>query len=285
MSIKTNRAATSWRQSMWCLLVAVGLTACSQTPYQAPMDTAPSVPLAAAEPEPAPLAESTLGTQWGEERESNVRSVHTTRLSPDSPQAIAQMRYSDENSLRRALGRKANRQNNVLLAHGKVEWSVRDEQGRPLPIFSRHGNRDYIVAGHDGERYELVYVNRSNRTYEVIATVDGLDVITGQPGSVHNNGYILSPGETLRIDGFRKSQHEVAAFRFAAKDLAYANNTPAGDARNIGVIGSALFEVCMDGPDGCTRHSHHPRTKPSDRPNPFPGDPAGTYAPPPQYRR
>jgi hypothetical protein len=123
-------------------------------------------------------------------------------------------------------------------------------RARPAAAHLHHArSRDYQLAGRHGERYELVYSNRSQRHYEVVATVDGLDVLTGQAGSVHSAGYLLRPGETLRIEGFRKSQREVAAFRFAGKERAYAGNTPAGDARNVGVIGAALFEVRLQGRD------------------------------------
>jgi hypothetical protein len=81
----------------------------------------------------------------------------------------------------------------VQLADGDVEWVVQDGQGRPLPIYTMRGARDYQLAGRHGERYELVYSNRSQRHYEVVATVDGLDVLTGQAGSVHSAGYLLRP--------------------------------------------------------------------------------------------
>jgi hypothetical protein len=280
MHVKTNQVKTSWylRRSplLWALVMAAGLTACS-----APQ---PSTVVAQGPAAPAPMAparvESSLGTQWGEGRESPVHVVDSTRLSPDRPQALAQVRYSDETSIRRALGRDADRQLNVLLADGNVEWSVRDERGSPLPIYSVRGSQDYLVAGRDGERYELFYTNRSNRSYEVVVTVDGLDVLSGQPGSVRNAGYLLYSGGMLRIEGFRKSQREVAAFRFSAKDRAYANNTPAGDARNVGVIGSALFEVRTNERDIGGRRP--PEAEPG--PNPFPRDPTRPYAPPPQYR-
>lgn len=285
-----NQAETSrrlrWWQMLGGLLLAAGLAACGTPPPSQSVATAPE-----AAPAPAPArmaapraarAESTLGTQWGEGRESNIRTVDATRLSPDRPQAVSQLRYSDETSIRRALGSRVDRQLNVLLADGEVEWSVQDGQGRPLPIFSTRGGQDFQVAGRSGERYELVYTNRSNRYYEVVATVDGLDVLSGQPGSVRNDGYLLRPGETLRIDGFRKSRSEVAAFRFAAKGRAYANNTPAGDARNVGVIGSALFEVRVNERDGGARR---PPEGAAGSPQAFPGDPARPYAPPPQYRR
>jgi len=67
--------------------------------------------------------------------------------------------------------------------------------------------------------------------------------LSGKPGSRSYNGYLLQAGAVLRIEGFRKSADEVAAFRFSGKDRAYAANTLAGDKRNIGVIGTVLYEV------------------------------------------
>ena len=276
-SIRTART-----QRWWCLLgailVAAGLAACG-APHSA-QERAQRTEAASTR---APAkAVSTLGTQWGEERTSATQSVEATRLYPDRPQAVAQLLYSDEASIRRALGSAVDSQRNVLLADGDVEWAVQDGQGQTLPIFSTRGAQNYQLAGRHGERYELVYTNRSQRSYEIVATVDGLDVLTGQAGSVRNSGYLLRPGETLRIDGFRKSQNEVAAFRFAHKDRAYANHTPAGDARNVGVIGAALFEVRLDGPQRAVPRSRAPEAEPA--PAAFPADPARSYAPPPQYR-
>ena len=230
----------------------------------------------------AARAESTLGTQWGEGRESVTQVVQASRLTPDRPRDVGQLRYSDEASIRRALGQGAERQLNALLADGDVEWQVTNGSGPSWPIFSTRGARDYHLAGRNGERYELVYTNRSQRYYEVVATVDGLDVLSGQPGSVKNDGYLLRPGERLVIDGFRKSDREVAAFRFSAKGRAYAGNTPAGDSRNVGVIGTALFEVRLDSPDPV----RPPRTAPQrgSVPQAFPADPPRSYAPPPRYR-
>jgi hypothetical protein len=129
-----------------------------------------------------------------------------------------------------------------------------------------------------GARYTLRFRNLSDRSYEVIATVDGLDVLTGKPGSLRNGGYVLRPQETLNIEGFRKSQSEVAAFRFATPGRAYAANTEAGDVRNIGVIGAALFE--LEQPQA-PRRPRRDATPP--QPSAFPAD--GAYAPPPRYRK
>lgn len=274
-----SQVVSFWRRGGWQLLggllLAAGLAACGAPPSaQDVADSASAAPR-------TPRVESTLGTQWGEGRESVTRTVEAARLDPERPRTVAQLRYSDEASIRRALGHSMDQQLSVQLADGDVEWVVQDGQGRPLPIYSMRGARDYQLAGRHGERYELVYSNRSQRHYEVVATVDGLDVLTGQAGSVHNAGYLLRPGETLRIEGFRKSQREVASFRFASKERAYAGNTPAGDARNVGVIGAALFEVRLQGRDAA-QPARDPRS--GSEAAAFPAD-GGKYAPPPQYRR
>ena len=59
------------------------------------------------------------------------------------------------------------------------------------------------------------------------------------PGTFANRGYVIGAWDTLDIDGFRQSQDEVAAFRFAKVRDSYAAQT--GDARNVGVIGVAFF--------------------------------------------
>ena len=286
-----RKSIGSWWQFLLGLLFVAGLSACSMQPPAATVTqdrasaSGASYGTSASAAAPAPRAakaEATLGTQWGEGRESVTKVVRASRLTPDQPRFVGQMRYSDEASIRRALGQYAERQLNALLADGDVEMQIGSGQGQPpLRIFSSRGGQDYYVAGRAGERYELIYTNRSNRFYEVVATVDGLDVLTGQPGSVRNEGYLLRPGERLVIDGFRKNDREVAAFRFSNKDRAYAN-TPAGDARNVGVIGSALFEVRLDERDPDLPVNPVPAAQ--RQPQAFPAD-GGRYAPPPQYRR
>jgi hypothetical protein len=73
-----------------------------------------------------------------------------------------------------------------------------------------------------------------------VATVDGLDVIDGQPGSFEKRGYLVAPWSTVEIDGFRRSEDEVAAFRFGRVRDSYAAKR--GSDRNVGVIGVAVFQ-------------------------------------------
>ena len=284
-TLKPGHARRPLIGRQWLLAAVLGagllLAGCAMPPTQAARSQeATAVATAPAPSElraPAPQASSTLGTQWGEGRSSPVQTVEATRITPDRPQARTALRYTDEASILQALGADAQSQLNVLLDDGKVEWAVVDGSGRALPIYTSRGGNDYQVAGRRGERYELVYTNRSQRAYVAVIAVDGLDVLTGQPGSMRSGGYLLKPGQKLRVDGFRKNNHEVAAFRFSAKEGAYASNTPAGSPANLGVIGTALFEVRLNEPTPGAPQSHAP--------NPFPADGSdGRYAPPPKYR-
>ena len=252
------------------------LAACSQMP-QARNESAAlaATPSAAAPAAPAPAQ---LGTQWGEGIESKTRTVAARRLSAQ-PDEVASLGYNDAASVRRDAGSNPERRLNLLLAQGDVEWSVLDESSRPLPLQRARRSTDmFRLAGTEGARYTLRFRNLSDRSYEVIATVDGLDVLNGKPGSLRNGGYVLRPQQVLDIEGFRKSQSEVAAFRFAEPGRAYAANTEAGDVRNIGVIGAALFE--LEQPEA-PRRPRRDATPP--QPNAFPAD--GPYAPPPRYRK
>ncbi|AMC35209.1 hypothetical protein [Janthinobacterium sp. B9-8] len=227
--------------------------------------------LAACSSMPAPKQSETssarLGTQWGEGLESNVHHVQASRITPLQAEQVASIAYREARALNQSLPNAA-RQLNLPLLQGAIEWSVLDENDRPIPLL-RTAQGQILLGGTNGARYTLKFQNLSNRDFEIVTTVDGLDVLNGQAGSLNNTGYLLNAHRTLSIQGFRKSQEEVAAFRFAAPDQAYAANTQAGDTRNIGVIGVAIFRVALKD-----------RSK-SPQPNPFPAD--STYAAPPSY--
>ena len=62
----------------------------------------------------------------------------------------------------------------------------------------------------------------------------------GKAASFSKRGYIVNPGITLEIDGFRTSNSTVAAFKFSSVSNSYANLRH-GDTRNVGVLGIAVF--------------------------------------------
>jgi hypothetical protein len=109
--------------------------------------------------------------------------------------------------------------------------------GRALPTFDQDGQT--YVMGQLGERYTLRLRNHSGRRVEFVASVDGRDVLDGQPSDLEKRGYIVNPYGEVTIDGFRLNTDSVAAFRFSNVSHSYASRM--GDARDVGVIGVGVF--------------------------------------------
>jgi hypothetical protein len=112
-----------------------------------------------------------------------------------------------------------------------------DEGGRPLPTFEHRGRT--FVLGTLGQRYAIRFRNGTGRRVEVVASVDGRDVVDGRPAAFEGRGYVVEPWGELTVDGYRLSDAAVAAFRFSSVPRSYAARR--GDARDVGVIGLAVF--------------------------------------------
>jgi hypothetical protein len=110
-------------------------------------------------------------------------------------------------------------------------------EGQPTRTFAAGG--DTWVLGQLGQRYVLRVNNRSGQRIEAVVSVDGRDVIDGQPGEVHKRGYLVPAYGSVTIDGWRISQAEAAAFRFSSVADSYAARV--GNGREVGIIGVAVF--------------------------------------------
>lgn len=174
-----------------------------------------------------------LGTKWGDELNSRVYEVDLSRVTSE-PIAQASLRYANKNFTGKAV-------NNLSIEAGRISFTVIDDQGKTLPIV-RDGE-NYYVQAKDGQAYQLHYQNHSQKTYEIVASVDGIDVLNGQAASKYNSGYVLNPNTTLTIDGFRKSKSTVASFIFAKPQDAYAANTSSGSISNTGIIATVVYEL------------------------------------------
>lgn len=188
-----------------------------------------------------------LGTVFGENRHSPVREVSFERSS-DSPSFVASMLYNDEqgvSTLRSRLGRSYRADEPMFQSFaagrswGGVVVRVVDASGRMLPAY--HVGERVLLVGESGERYSIEIDNRTDQRYEVIASVDGLDVVDGRVASLNKPGYVLTAHGHLRIDGFRRNMSEVAAFRFGSVRDSYAAQTAEFGDRHVGVIGVALY--------------------------------------------
>jgi hypothetical protein len=120
-----------------------------------------------------------------------------------------------------------------------VSVVIEHPDGRQYPMFA-HGGSSF-VAGEHGERYGIRLINRSARRVEAVVSVDGRDVISGEPGSFKTQrGYVIAPFGSVVVDGFRQSLDHVAAFRFTHHGDSYAARR--GAPQHVGVIGVAVFE-------------------------------------------
>lgn len=189
--------------------------------------------------EPAPSARRPgLATSWGEQRDSRVSEVSFVR-DGSHPFGLVAIRYDDETGIRAATGRGLGLSHSGVFPvnGGAFTISVVDDDGDPLPALFASG-RNYVF-GERGDRYAIRIQNHTPGRFEVVATVDGLDVIDGRDGSTSKRGYIVAPWGTLDIEGFRDDWDTVRAFRFGAVDESYA--VARGKGQNVGVIGVALF--------------------------------------------
>lgn len=120
-----------------------------------------------------------------------------------------------------------------------VEWGIKGRFGYLVTCKEYQSGRRF-VTGKKGSTFSVVVKNRSFSPLEIVTSVDGLDVMDGKTASFSKRGYIVQPGDTLEIDGFRTSRNSVAAFEFSSVTHSYANQRH-GDTRNVGVVGIAVF--------------------------------------------
>jgi hypothetical protein len=249
MSLAKRVRRHPWTSSALILGFLAGIAGCGAGGLgakRASSSAAPSVAQGYGEPRPgmvesvrAPVPDRPgLGTSWGETLDAPLTFTPFERASP-SPWAELALHYND------ATGVAAHAQYlgarpaplELWAGNGALSVALVDEDGRTLPGFTAGGRT--LVIGEDGERYRIVVHNATDLRFEIVASVDGLDVMDGRPADPGRRGYLIDPHGTLTIDGFRTSDDAVAAFRFGRVAESYAAQT-VGD-RNVGVVGMAIF--------------------------------------------
>jgi hypothetical protein len=121
---------------------------------------------------------------------------------------------------------------------GRVDVEIYDRsEGRVLPIYF-HAGRRYVV-GKPGNEYAIRVRNTMSGRALAVMSVDGVNIITGDTAGTAQSGYVLAPGESADIAGWRKDMSRTAAFYFTSLPDSYAARTGRPD--NVGVIGVAVF--------------------------------------------
>lgn len=187
-----------------------------------------------------------LATGWGDEKKSAITGQSFVRSS-SKPAGTDVIYYNDKQGIKAMTTELTRVEGLQTAAGGLVEWGVKGRLGfldtykegsSGFLMNSSFGRR--LVAGDTNSTYTIVVRNRSKSTLEIVASVDGLDVMDGKAASFSKRGYLIEPGATLEIDGFRTSEHTVAEFKFSSVSNSYANLRH-GNTRNVGVLGLAVF--------------------------------------------
>lgn len=184
-----------------------------------------------------------LATGFGQSISDEWDRQSFTRAS-SSPSGTSVAYYNDREGFEAMSGTTERADALRKVAGGRVEWGIRSG-GKYLPAYETYswgsdGRRRFLV-GKAGRDYSIVIRNLCRSRLELVVSVDGLDVIDGKAASINKRGYVVMPGKTLEIKGWRTSPEQVARFQFSTVSGSYANLRH-GDHRNVGVIGLAVFD-------------------------------------------
>ena len=182
-----------------------------------------------------------LATGAGHERWSVVKNSTFYRRS-GTPDAIAKFHYNDEagaKAMAELRGKAAKKSGWMELGGDRLKVALVPLYGRsPFPRYETSG--ESVIIAEANAHYLIHLKNRTNRRLETVVSVDGLNVLDGQPASATQRGYLLEPKQELKIEGFRINKNKVKTFRFGAVDDSVAASK--GATRNVGVIGVAVYE-------------------------------------------
>lgn len=137
-----------------------------------------------------------------------------------------------------------------------------------VAVPSKHGTSKIPEYGHAGlsfvegrknQPYTLKLRNDSAGRVLAVVSIDGLNVVDGQPCTPQSRGYVVPAYSTVEIEGWRTSLTEVHRFKFEAKQHSYAKGST-GEVQNCGVIAAKFFSEKFKMPDFKTiieEHHHH----------------------------
>lgn len=101
------------------------------------------------------------------------------------------------------------------------------------------GGRTYVEAK-KGSTFTIKFRNNSSERVLFVPTVDGLSVMNGKDGSYKSSGYIVRAHSSVNVDGWRKTDKDVAEFYFTNPEDSYRKRMKKGS--NLGTIGVAVFK-------------------------------------------
>lgn len=120
-------------------------------------------------------------------------------------------------------------------------------EGEDLKRYRSPVEGQIFVPAQYGKYWEIHITNtHSHKRVRVHVSVDGRSVMDAKPAAPRQlKGYVLTPGETTKILGWRTSLVDVMGFKFSDIKNSYVNKI-GGNTNNTGIIG---VEVCMEAPE------------------------------------
>lgn len=237
-------------QLLSALLASMLLTQCitpgtAYHPASASGIAAPVPPAQSRTHEIALDARPGLGTQLGREIQQDMTRTHFHRRNPSVPDATASFHYNDEEGAKlmaKLNGARFSHGGSFDLVPGKLRVSVKSGRYHAQTFKHYNANGRVVVIGQPGTNYQIILTNLTRHRLEVVTSVDGLDVLSGRPALASGRGFVITEKSSISIPGMRVGG-VLRAFQFSSvADSRVATAFGAKGARNVGVIGVAIYE-------------------------------------------
>jgi hypothetical protein len=118
--------------------------------------------------------------------------------------------------------------------------------GRRVKHYTHQGKT--YVESKEGSNYTLEVKNNTPNRILVVSSVDGLSVLSGQPASDSDTGYVVDAYSKMEIKGFRYSDDAVGSFVFTSKRKNDSYAATKGNQQNCGIIGVRVFNEVVRPP-------------------------------------
>lgn len=126
----------------------------------------------------------------------------------------------------------------MFCANRHYELLVRPKNRTAADEYYHQGN--VWIEGREGNDYCIELRNHTATPAEFVVSVDGLDVLQGQPAGAHSPGFIVPAFGITVVQGWNINNQQAAAFLFSRKSTSYVNLI-GGSTTNTGVIGAMVF--------------------------------------------
>lgn len=120
-----------------------------------------------------------------------------------------------------------------------INVTIVDEYGRPLPTHRRRDGQVFVEVV-PGDAYQISVHNLTYNRINLVPAVDGRDVHSDRPASVHLDGVVISGGTTYAIPGWQFDSEKAGQFVFSDPSLSVSNQAT-GTTSNVGIIAVAAF--------------------------------------------